>query len=182
MDFKDWRESTEQPSTETEAPKVSRYLGKRYYDYIDEQIHEAMERGEFDNLQGFGKPLNLTGNPYAGDKAMGYNLLKSNGYAPAEVELAKEIRTELECMEAELDKLRQRGRTMRMRRVPPFPSEKRAFNAAVEKAATAYERQLRELNRKILTLNLTAPAPMHQPLLEVAKLLQQFRQSCPLFE
>lgn len=181
MDFKDWRSASDEATNESEAPANNRYKyrGKRYYDYIEEQIREAMERGEFDNLQGTGKPLPLSDNPYAGDKAMGYNLLKSNGFAPFEVELAKEIRTELERMEGMLEKLRQQRRTLRTRRVPPFASEKQAFNAAVEKTIAEYERKLRALNSKILTLNLTAPSAMHQPLLEVEKLVQLFRQSCP---
>ena len=41
---------------------------------------------------------------------------------------------------------------------------------------------LRELNRKILTLNLIVPSVMQQPMLEVERLVQQFREACPLFE
>jgi DnaJ homolog subfamily C member 28 len=181
MDFKDWRKRPEENTEEEKAPKVSKYRGRRYYDYIDEQIREAQEQGKFENLQGFGKPLNLDDNPYLGDKALGYNLLKSNGYAPAEIELANEIAKELERAGTGLDKVRHQGQTLRARRVPPFPSEKRAFNAAIEKAAAEYEQKLRELNRKILTLNLAAPSAMHRPLLEVEKLVQQFRESCPPF-
>jgi DnaJ family protein C protein 28 len=70
---------------------------------------------------------------------------------------------------------------LRSRRVPPFASEKRAFNAAVEKAAVEYEKTLRELNRKILTLNLMTPPVMHQTMFDVEKLMQDFRESCPLF-
>ena len=181
MDFKDWRKSPDKNAAEEEAPKVNKFHGKLYYHYVDEQIRQAQERGEFENLQGFGKPLNLDSNPYVGDKALGYNLLKSNGFAPAEIELAKEIRSEFERAEAKIAKLRRQGQALRTRAVRPFPSEKRAYNAAVEKAATEYEQTLRNLNRKILTLNLTAPSPMHQPMFEVEKLVQKFRKSCPLF-
>jgi len=182
MDFKDWRASSEKIPIDKDAPPSSKYRGKHYHDYLDEQIRQAQERGEFDNLRGSGKPLKLDGNPYAGENAMGYGLLKSNGFAPAEIELANEIRRELERVEAKLAKLRHQSRTLRARRVPPFASERQAFNLAVKKAAAEYESTLRDLNRKILTLNLTAPAPMHQPLLEVDKLVQDFRTSCPLFE
>jgi DnaJ family protein C protein 28 len=40
---------------------------------------------------------------------------------------------------------------------------------------------LRELNRKILNLNLMTPSALHMPMFEVEKLVQQFRASCPLF-
>ncbi len=184
MDFKDWRKQpNKQPDeikTEQEPPKVNKFHGRLYRDYVEERIREAQERGEFDNLQGSGKPLHLDDNPYLGDKAMAYGLLKSNNYAPAEIELAKEIRSESERAGAKLERLRRQGHTLRTRRVPPSASEKRVYNASVEKAAAEYEGTLRELNRKILTLNLTTPAAMHQPLFEVEKLVQRFRESCPL--
>jgi len=147
-----------------------------------QELDQAQERGEFDNLRGAGQPLKLDDNSFAGEKAMGYGLLKSNGFAPAEVELANEIRRKLERAEAKLAKLRHQSRTLRSRRIPPFASERQAFNLAVKKATAEYESTLRQLNSKILTLNLTAPAPMHQPLLAVDKLVQDFRTSCPLFE
>jgi len=180
MDFKDWRKARDKPNADHEPPRVNKFHGRRYRDYIEEQLAEARERGEFDNLPGSGKPLHLDDDFYAGDKALAYGLLKSHGYAPAEVELAKEIRTESERAEAKLERLRQRGRAIRARRSPPSASEKRAYNASVEKAAVEYEQALRELNRKILTLNLTTPHAMHRPQFEVEKLVRRFRESCPL--
>ncbi len=184
MDFIDWRKSPEKIHLKSEAanPHSGRPRGRRFHDYVEEIIHEAQERGDFDNLAGTGKPLNLDDNPYAGDKSLGYRLLKNNDCLPTELELAKEIRTERERAEAKLAKIIHRGETLRARRVPPFPSEKRAFNAAVKKTTAEYEQVLRELNRKILTLNLTVPSTMHQPFIEVEPLVQNFRDACPLFE
>jgi len=182
MDFKDWRTPSEKIAIDKDAPPSTKYRGKRYYDYVDEQIRMAEERGDFHNLRGAGKPLELDSNPYVGEKSMGYGLLKSNGFAPAEIELGNEIRRELERAEAKLAKLRHQSRTLRSRRIPPFASERQAFNLAVKKAAAEYESTLHELNSKILTLNLIAPAPLHQPMLAVDKLVQDFRASCPLFD
>lgn len=52
-----------------------------------------MEEGQFENLPGKGKPLNLTANPHA-DPAEDtlYRILSKNGCAPEWVELNKEIR------------------------------------------------------------------------------------------
>ena len=147
MEFKDWRKSPDQAADKSEAPKIERYRGLRYLEFVEEQIQEAQARGEFDNLPGFGKPLKLDESLFIGDKAMAYSLLKSNGFAPPEIELAKEIRSAFEKAEANLAKLRRQGNSLRTRRVPPFDSEKRAFNHAVEKAATEYDQLLRELNR-----------------------------------
>jgi DnaJ homolog subfamily C member 28 len=183
MDSKDWRKSRERDKLpkEEDVSAVRKFYGRRFEDYVSEQIREAEARGEFDNLQGAGKPLSFLDDTSTGDKRVAYHLLKSNGYAPHELELAREIRNERERIEARLAKVRHQGSQLRNRRVPPFASEKRAYNAAVEKAATEYERALRELNRKILTLNVSAPVPLHQPPLPVEQLVQQFRDECPLF-
>lgn len=186
MDFFDWR-NTQSTQDKLKAEQQKRQgAGKMqrdaYQHYIEEQIRDAQERGVFNNLPGFGKPLKLDDNPYAGDKALGYSLLKSNGYAPAEIELIKEIRTERERLEKRLERVVQRRNYLRSRRVPPFPSERRAFNASVEKTAEEYARGLRELNRKILTLNVKAPSGLHQQMLDIDRLVAQFRESCPLYK
>jgi DnaJ-like protein len=59
---------------------------------IEEKIREAMERGEFDDLPGKGKPLDL--DEYFAtpeDVRLGYSVLKSAGCLPVEVELQNEI-------------------------------------------------------------------------------------------
>src|SRR6266536_6408066 len=105
MEYIDWRKSPEKIKLDKKISEDEvRRRNKRYRDYVEEQIREAQERGDFSNLPGAGKPLNLDDEPYAGDKAMGYHILKSNGLAPAEIELAKEIRTERERAEAKLKK------------------------------------------------------------------------------
>jgi hypothetical protein len=63
-------------------------LGK----FIDEQIRNAIEAGEFNNLEGAGKPLDL--DAYFNtpeDFRMGYSVLKSSKFVPEEVERLKEI-------------------------------------------------------------------------------------------
>jgi hypothetical protein len=55
-------------------------------------IQSAMERGEFNNLKGKGKPLDL--NEYFDtpeDIRLGYTLLKNAGYVPEEVQLLNQI-------------------------------------------------------------------------------------------
>ncbi|MGZ3629064.1 MAG: DnaJ family domain-containing protein, partial [Ktedonobacteraceae bacterium] len=66
MDFKDWRKAPDNSTDEVVTPKIGRFRGKQYFDYIEEQIHQAQSRGEFDNLPGSGKPLNLDENPFTG--------------------------------------------------------------------------------------------------------------------
>jgi hypothetical protein len=59
----------------------------------ERKIREAMERGEFNDLAGSGKPLvmeeDLTGVP--AELRMAYKILKNAGFVPPEVELRNEI-------------------------------------------------------------------------------------------
>ena len=60
--------------------------------FIEEQIRNAIEAGEFDNLEGAGRPVDL--DAYFNtpeDLRMGYSVLKSSKFVPEEVERLKEI-------------------------------------------------------------------------------------------
>ncbi|HLM60249.1 MAG TPA: DUF1992 domain-containing protein [Pyrinomonadaceae bacterium] len=59
---------------------------------IDERIREAIEAGEFDNLEGAGKPLDLDDYFSTPEELrMGYSVLKSAKIVPEEVDRLKEI-------------------------------------------------------------------------------------------
>ncbi|KAL1200186.1 hypothetical protein V5N11_017074 [Cardamine amara subsp. amara] len=60
---------------------------------VEQRIWHSMEEGQFENLPGKGKPLNLHTNPHV-DPAEDtlYRILNKNGFAPEWVDLNKEIR------------------------------------------------------------------------------------------
>jgi hypothetical protein len=59
---------------------------------IEEKIKAAIEAGEFDNLSGRGKPIDLDAYfSTPADLRLGYSVLKSAGCAPPEVELLREL-------------------------------------------------------------------------------------------
>jgi hypothetical protein len=59
---------------------------------VDEKIKEAIARGEFDNLPGKGKPLDLDAYLATPEHLrIGYSILKSADIIPEEVELLKQI-------------------------------------------------------------------------------------------
>ena len=59
---------------------------------IDEKIKEAIARGEFDNLPGKGKPLDLDAYFATPEHLrMGHSILKSADIIPEEMELLKQI-------------------------------------------------------------------------------------------
>jgi Domain of unknown function (DUF1992) len=60
--------------------------------FIEQQIQKAIANGEFDNLEGAGRPLDL--DAYFAtpeDLRMGYSVLKSAKIVPEEVDRLKEI-------------------------------------------------------------------------------------------
>jgi len=74
---------------------------------VDDKINEAITSGEFDNLPGKGKPLDL--NAYFATPEhlrMGYSILKSAHIIPEEMELLKQINTlkkSLDCSTVSVD-------------------------------------------------------------------------------
>ena len=77
---------------------------------IEERIRRAQQKGEFENLEGTGKPLIFENNDHvAGELRLAYKILKNADCLPPEVELKKEIeRTEdlLNGMEDTAEKYR----------------------------------------------------------------------------
>ena len=66
----------------------------------EKHIREAMDNGEFDNLNGSGKPLKLEDDSNVPqDLRMAYKVLRNSGYVPEEVQNRKEISTALELLE-----------------------------------------------------------------------------------
>jgi hypothetical protein len=60
----------------------------------EERIREAIQRGEFENLPGSGKPLKFDDELHIPDDLrMAYKVLKNADCLPLELELKKEIRT-----------------------------------------------------------------------------------------
>jgi hypothetical protein len=59
---------------------------------VEEQIKEAMARGEFDNLAGKGQPLNLEVYFQTPEELrMCYSVLKNGNFVPEEVQTLKEV-------------------------------------------------------------------------------------------
>src|ERR671910_314671 len=69
---------------------------------VEAIIQEAMERGEFENLPGKGKPIDLTAYFDTPEEVrLAHSVLKNAGITPREVDLLKEI-AELKQVQAAL--------------------------------------------------------------------------------
>lgn len=78
---------------------------------IEQKIREAQMKGEFDNLPGTGKPVEIEDDRHVPeDLRMAYKILKNANCVPPEIELKKEIRRMedmLENLSDEKEKYRQ---------------------------------------------------------------------------
>lgn len=113
---------------------------------VERRIREAMAAGDFDNLPGQGRPLDLTRNPHLDPSLeLAYGLLHNSGYVPEWIARDKEIRQALGVARARL------GAAWARRQAHP-PDESR-WQAAVGR----FEEALNQLNRKIDDFNLVVP-------------------------
>src|SRR5215469_14220670 len=75
---------------------------------VDEKIKEAIARGEFDNLPGKGKPLDLDAYFATPEHLrMGYSILKNADIIPEEMELMRQIedlKRSLDCSTTSMEK------------------------------------------------------------------------------
>lgn len=86
-----------------QARKLAKYMSSTQ-DLVEEKIQKAFKKGEFENLEGAGKPLNLYENPFEPPELrMVFKILKNNDFAPYWIELGKEIDAEFDKFEKELN-------------------------------------------------------------------------------
>ena len=151
---------------------------------VNKQIKEAMERGEFADLPGKGKPLKLDTNPYLTPQARMVNrLLKENGFAPRWVELEKEIKQEKAQLERILVNLKARRERL-LAIVQQYLHRRGAISQTFEqeraRAMAQYREKLENLNRKIQRVNLLMPTRNRQyALINQAEVLARFQEACP---
>lgn len=79
----------------------------------EQRIREAVERGDFDNIEGMGKPMRLEDESHIPeDLRMAYKVLKNADCLPPELELRREITTTEDLLSGMKDE-KERYRTMK---------------------------------------------------------------------
>jgi DnaJ family protein C protein 28 len=129
---------------------------------IERQIIEAQERGEFDDLPGKGKPLDLTENPFADpDWRVAYKILQDHGFTLDWIELDQEIRAELKtCREQLLRSKRWYEQSMAQLEHQESrwaEAERVRAQHTWGNALETFADQVAQINRKIELLNLKVP-------------------------
>jgi DnaJ family protein C protein 28 len=159
----------EQEQDESLAHRRRQLPPSQWESAVEKQIREAMERGDFDNLPGRGKPLDLSRDPNVPDDwEMAVKLLKDAGYAPQWIEEDKEIRAWRERLFAPLARYLQR---------PPADRSDRAVREA--RVIADFRKGADELNRAIDLFNLKAPTPrLHHRRVRVEEEAERFQAEC----
>ncbi len=151
---------------------------------VNKQIEEAMERGEFANLPGRGKPLKFDTNPYLTPQArMANRLVKENGFIPRWVELEKEINREkaqLEKLLTNLKSRRERLATIIQQHPHRHKAVSRSFEHERARGIERYSEKLENLNRKIQRVNLLMPTRNRQyASINRTEAISRFQKACP---
>ncbi len=120
--------------------------------WVEELIRQAIEQGEFDHLQGKGKPLHWEEDPFTPpDLQLAYHLLRSNGFTLPWIETRRELI-------AEIDQLR---RTVAKFRVD------RGGSVLDERQKASLSKRIDELNGRIRSYNILVPLERFQlPILD----------------
>ena len=70
-------------------------------DLADRKIKEAQAAGHFDNLPGFGKPLQLYENPLEGEWALAHRILRNANISPPWIELQQQVQRRSDALRAQ---------------------------------------------------------------------------------
>ncbi len=147
---------------------------------VDKQIRDAIERGEFDNLSGRGKPIDLGENPFTPREwRLAYKVMEDAGVSPEWIEQDKEIRREVAKLAALLENgagsLREQVAKAKRLAQDQMIAEHKRLREEREHACAGYLQRATELNRQIDFFNLKAPvARLQHPRLRIEEAIELF--------
>ena len=126
---------------------------KNWESLIDRKIREAMEEGEFEHLPGKGAPVDLTENPFEEpDWRMAHRMLRNAGFAPAWIEERKDLEAEIQAARTTL------ARVWTVLQNARHTEHSNSAEVRWRQALEDFKVKSAELNRRIQTWNLKAPA------------------------
>jgi hypothetical protein len=116
-------------------------VGATHESFIEKVIREAHERGDFDDLPLHGKPIPLQDNPYAGDMALAYTMLKNAAVAPPWIEADKDARRLID----DRDRLQERA-------PHASPLARNTYRRDLERIVAAYNAAVERVNAAAPTI------------------------------
>jgi hypothetical protein len=146
---------------------------KYWESLVDQKIREAMEQGDFDDLEGKGKPIDTTENPYEDPELRtAHRMLRNAGFAPLWIEERKEIDSEFENARDHL------ARSWKVLQNALGSEHERGARARWDKALSLFRAQLSEINRRIVVWNLKLPtAGFRRRLIDIEKEISQIEHA-----
>lgn len=121
---------------------------------LDEQIRRAIRDGQFDNLPGKGKPLDLFQNPHEDPSwRMAFNMLRSSGHTLPWIETRNEIETEYQELKKSLT-LSWIWRCEALEQNQPDELVEDEWQRALK----SFKEKIANLNKKIFAHNLEVPS------------------------
>jgi DnaJ family protein C protein 28 len=141
---------------------------------LDEQIRRAIEEGQFDDLPGKGKPLDLSQNPHEDPSwRMAFNMLRSSGYTLPWIETRKEIEADFEEVNNSLARS-WAWRGLALEQNQPYTLVEDEWQRALK----YFKEKIKSLNKRIFVYNLKVPSDQFKrriinPDVEIAKITSQ---------
>ncbi|MGE5398362.1 MAG: DnaJ family domain-containing protein [Chitinophagales bacterium] len=137
-----------------QARGTARYMAS-VEDLVEERIRKAREKGDFDNLAGKGKPINLEENPMEpADMRMANKILKDAGFAPYWIQLGNDIDAAQEQLWRDIERFKNQQRV-----IGKGKSNRTAHNLEyrAQKFLLDSREQLQNINKKIDNFNCHCP-------------------------
>lgn len=164
VDLKAYRQEQQQDEQGRTNRRGHVLTGVNYKSIVDQLIEEAQERGDFDDLAGTGKPLNLDENHFAGDMQLAYKMLKDNDFTLPWIADRNDLLDEITKLRA---KIKHQWalfgpQVVAMARGGQMPMAKRRWTALTAQWQVSIEM----LNRRIQDVNFSIPVRR----LEIVKL------------
>jgi DnaJ homolog subfamily C member 28 len=117
----------------------------------DEQIRRAMQEGQFEDLPGQGRPLQLDEDPFEDpDWRLAHHMLRSAGYSLPWIETRREIEADLAAHRLEIQRAWERHQSAAV--------DTDLTHQRWDQAQVNFREAIAELNKRILSYNLEAPS------------------------
>ena len=167
------------PTSATPLPITPRVPGQPGWESaLDRILREARERGDFDNLPGTGQPLNLEEDPWAGEWALAYRVLKQAGETLPWIALGKQIDADMGRLGGLLDLAAKR--LSRRRTLAWTDDERQRYEAERARYCASYLEAAARLDRKLDDFNLQVPSwRLQRSRLSSRAAAERFDTACP---
>jgi hypothetical protein len=152
-EYKEQKESSESAKP---APAKAPKSEAQWRDAVSQAIEEAMRQGEFDNLRGRGKPLNLDRDPFTPEGSeLAYDIMRNNQIVPAWLGSRIEILREIDRWRGRASEIALRMTAEQTRMLTPQAQE--MFRRRQQAQRETFRTEIEALNRRIRDVNLQQP-------------------------